>query len=147
MLIDRLNEDVKTAMKARDTLRLNVLRMTLSEIKNARIEKLADLTDEEVIQVIRRGLKRRQESIEMFGKGGREDLVAKETQEAEILTGYLPQAVTGEVLAQAVDAAIAETGAAGPKDLGKVMKAVMARFPGQVDGKEVQTLVRARLGA
>jgi hypothetical protein len=147
MLIERLNEDMKTAMKGREALRTSVLRLALSEIKNARIEKQRDLTDDDVVQVLRREIKRRQDSIEQFRAGGREDLATKETEEMNVLAAYLPQLLAPEELATAVAAAIAETGAAGPKDLGKVMKAVMAMHPGRVDGKALQALVREKLGA
>jgi len=147
MLIDRLTQDMKASMKARDTLRLDTLRLTLSEIKNARIEKGEDLTDEEVVQILRRGVKRREEVIDQYRQGGRDDLADKEASEAEILKEYLPQMLVGEDLEKAVDAAIAETGASSIKEMGKVMKAVMASHAGKVDGKRVQELVKARLSS
>jgi len=147
MLIDTLTEDMKAAMKARDTARLGVLRMTLSEVKNARIEKGSDLTDDDVIQVIRRAVKKREEAAEAFRGGNRPELAESETREAEILTAYLPQMITGPELEAIVAAAVAETGATSPKEMGKVMKAVMAVHGSRVDGKEVQALVRAKLGA
>jgi uncharacterized protein YqeY len=147
MLIERLTEDMKAAMKGREALRTAVLRLTLAEIKNARIEKQRDLTDEDVVQLLRREIKRRQDSVEQFRAGGREDLVARESQEIEILAVYLPRLLSPEELAAAVAAAVTETGASGPKDLGKVMKAVMASHPGRVDGKALQALVRGKLEA
>lgn len=147
MLLDRLTQDVKTAMKARDAFRLAVLRYTLSEIKNARIEKMSDLTDEDVIGVLRRGVKKREEAVEQYRQGGRQDLADKEAREAAILQEYLPQTLAGEALEQAVTAAIEEVNAQSIKDLGKVMKALMAAHPGVVDGKAAQTAIRARLGA
>lgn len=147
MLIDTLTEDMKAAMKARDTARLGVLRMTLSEVKNARIEKGSDLTDDDVIQVIRRAVKKREEAAEAFRGGNRPELAESETREAEILTAYLPQMITGPELEAIVAAAVAETGATSPREMGKVMKAVMAVHGSRVDGKEVQALVRAKLGA
>ncbi len=147
MLIDRLNEDVKAAMKARDTLRVNVLRMTLSEVKNARIEKMRDLTDEDVIQVLRKAVKKREEAVEAYRAGGRADLADTEAREAEMLGAYLPQMVTGDALLAIVKAAIAATGATSAKDMGKVMKAVMGEHGAQVDGKDVQAAVRTLLGA
>jgi len=146
MLVDRLTEDMKTAMKARESLRVQTLRFTLADIKNVRIEKGEDLTDEEVVGVLRRAVKRREESIEQYRGGGGEDLAEKEAAEAEILRAYLPQLMDGEALAAAVDAAIAETGATSPKEMGKVMKHVMAAHAGKVDGKQVQAMVRERLG-
>jgi uncharacterized protein YqeY len=147
MLIDTLTEDMKAAMKARDTARLGVLRMTLSEIKNARIEKGSDLTEDDVIQVIRRAVKKREEAAEAFRNGNRPELAENEAREAEVLTAYLPRMIAGPELEEIVVAAIAETGAAGPKDMGKVMKAVMAAHGTRVDGKGVQAIVRAKLGA
>lgn len=145
MLIDRLTQDMKKAMKAREALRLSVLRFTLSEIKNARIEKGEDLTDEEVIQVLRRGVKKREEAVDEYRKGNRPDLADKETQEAVILQEYLPRALSGEALDRAVSAAMEEANAQSIKDLGKVMKILMAAHPGQVDGKAAQAAIRARL--
>jgi len=149
MLLDRMNDDLKEAMKARDALKISVLRMTLSEVKNARIEKgkEATLSDDEVIQVLRRAVKKREESVEQYRPAGRADLADKEEQEAMILKAYLPQTIEGPVLAQAVDAAIRETGAQSIKDMGKVMKFLMAAHPGQVDGKVAQTAIRERLGS
>ena len=147
MLIDRLNEDVKTAMKARDTLRVNVLRMTLSEIKNARIEKMRDLTDEDVVQVLRRAVKKREEAVEAYRAGNRADLAETEAREAEMLAAYLPQMLSGEALLEIVKAAIQTTGATSAKDLGTVMKAVMGEHGSRVDGKDVQAAVRTLLGA
>ena len=136
-------------MKARDALKLSVLRMTLSEVKNARIEKGKDatLTDDEVVQVLRRAVKKREEAVEQYRPAGRADLADKEEQEAAILKAYLPQSLEGPALTQAVEAAIQETNAQSIKDLGKVMKAIMASHPGQVDGKTAQTAIRERLGA
>lgn len=146
MLVERLTEDLKTAMKARDSLRVETLRFTLADLKNARIEKGEDLTDEDAVTVLRRAVKRREESIEQYRQGNREDLADKEAKEAEILRAYLPAMLEGDALAAAVDAAIAETGAASPKEMGKVMQAVMSAHAGKVDGKQVQALVRERLG-
>ena len=148
MLLDRMNDDLKEAMKARDALKISVLRMTLSEVKNARIEKGkdAELTDDEVVQVLRRAVKKREESVEQYRPAGRADLADKEEQEAAILKVYLPQALEGAALSQAVGEAIRETNAQSIKDLGKVMKALMAAHPGQVDGKTAQTAIRERLG-
>jgi uncharacterized protein YqeY len=145
MLVDRLTQDVKTAMKAREALRLAVLRYTLSEIKNARIEKGSDLTDEEVIGVLRRGVKKREEAVDQYRKGDRQDLADKEAAEAVILQEYLPRTLAGEALDQAVAAAIEEANAQSIKDLGKVMKILMAANPGVVDGKAAQAAIRARL--
>ena len=145
MSLKRLQDDVKTAMKARDQERISVLRMAISHIKNARIEKGEDLTDDEVQKVLRRGLKQCQESATQYREGDRADLAEKEEREAAILATYLPKQLSGDDLAKAVDAAIAETGATSMKEMGAVMKAVMAAVGGQADGKAVQQLVRERL--
>ena len=149
LLLDRMNDDLKNAMKARDALKISVLRMTLSEVKNARIEKGKDatLTDDEVVQVLRRADKKREESVEQYRPAGRADLADKEEQEAAILKAYLPQTLDGPALTQAVDAAIREVNAQSIKDLGKVIKALLAAHPGQVDGKVAQAAIRERLGA
>ena len=146
MLLERLTEDMKEAMKARDALRVSVLRMTLSEAKNARIDKGQDLTDEDMILVLRRALKKREEAVAEYRPAGRADLADKEAEEAVILRAYLPQMLEGEVLRAAVLKAVEEAKAESPKDLGKVMKALMAAHPGLVDGKMAQTLIRERLG-
>ena len=145
MLLERLTEDMKEAMKARDALRLSVLRMTLSEAKNARIDKGQDLTDEDMILVLRRALKKREEAVAEYRPAGRADLADKEEAEATILRAYLPQMLEGEALRAAVQEAIQEANAQSIKDLGKVMKALMAAHPGLVDGKLAQTLIREQL--
>ena len=138
MHINRLKEDVKTAMKARDTLRLSVLRMTLSEIKNVRIEKMRDLTDEDVVQVLRKAVKKREEAVEAYRAGNRADLADTEAKEAEMPV----YDDSGEVIA-----AIETTGATSAKEMGKVMKVVMGEHGSRVDGKDVQAAVRTLLGA
>jgi hypothetical protein len=147
MLIERLNADMKEAMKAREALRVSVLRMTLSEVKNARIEKGkdAELSDDEVIQVLRRALKKREEAVEQYQAAQRLDLADKEASEGEILRAYLPQMLEGAALEAAVDAAIHEANAQSAKDLGKVMKLIMAAHGGRVDGKAAQNLAKTRL--
>lgn len=147
MLTDRLTEDMKTAMKARDSLRLSVLRMTLSEVKNVRIAKGSELEDADVQQVLRTALKRREESVEQYRQGGRDDLADQEAAEAEILRSYLPQQLDDDALEGAVDEAIAATGADSIKQMGLVMKHVMAAHGDRADGKRVQAVVRNKLGA
>jgi uncharacterized protein YqeY len=146
MLIDRLSEDLKTAMKARETERVGLIRMVISEIKNARIQKGSDLSEDEAAAVVKRGIKSRSESIEQFRQGGREDLVAHEEREIGWLRGYLPEPLTGAALAQVVEEAIQKVGATSAKDMGAVMKEVLGAHSARVDGKEVQALVRSRLG-
>jgi hypothetical protein len=146
MLTDRLTEDMKAAMRAREAERLGVLRMTLAEIKNARIAKGEDLDDDDVTQVIKKAIKSRMESAEQYHRGSREDLAGKEEREAAILEAYLPEQLTGDALVAVVEKAIRETGASSVKDMGAVMKAVMAEHGSRVDGKTAGALVREKLG-
>ncbi len=146
MLVDQLNADLKLAMKARESDRVGLIRLLLADLKNARIQKGSELTDADAIAVLKRGVKMRMESIEQFRRGGREDLAVKEEREVALLRPYLPEQLTGEALAAAVDEAVRSAGATGIKDLGAVMKLVLAAHGARVDGKEVQALVRARLG-
>src|SRR6478735_9731607 len=123
-LNEKVNGDITAAMKAKDPVRLSALRMLKAAIMNKGVEKNRDLDDAEVLQVVASLVKQRRDSIEQFGKAGRQDLVDKETSELKILEEYQPPAASPEEIAAAVAAAIAETGATTPKDMGKVMKAV-----------------------
>jgi hypothetical protein len=135
-------------MKAKDAGRLSALRMLKAAIMNKGIEKGRDLEDAEVLQVVSSLVKQRRDSIEQFTKGGRTDLVQKETAEIAVLEAYLPPAAGAEEIDAAISAAIAETGASSPKDMGKVMKAVMPKLAGKnADGKAVNEAVRRKLGA
>ena len=145
-LRDRLTEDLKLAMKARDQLRMDVIRMIKAAVLNKEVELKKDLDDAEMSRIMTTMIKQRKESVEQFEKGQRAELAAKERQEISIIEAYLPKALSAEELAQAVDAVIRETGATSAKDMGLVMKAVMARLAGQsVDGKSVSDLVRSKL--
>jgi uncharacterized protein YqeY len=145
-LEQQLTADIATAMKARDAARLSALRMLKAALMNKGVEKNRALEAGEELQVVSTLVKQRRDSIEQFTKGGRDDLAQKERAEIGILETYLPPSVTVEEIDQAVAQAIAETGASGPKDIGKVMKAVMPQFGGKtVDGKIVNERVRARL--
>jgi len=145
---DQVGADIATAMKARDASRLSALRMLKAAVMNKGVEKGRDLDDAEVLQVIASLVKQRKDSIEQFSKAGRTDLVDKETAELNVLQAYLPAAATPEEINAAVADAIAETGAASPKDMGKVMKAVMPKLAGKnADGKAVNEAVRRSLGA
>jgi uncharacterized protein len=145
-LMERIGQDITAAMKARDQARLAPLRMAKAAMMNREVEKGRPLEHAEMEQVISSLIKQRRDSIEQFTKGGRTDLVSRETAEIAVLETYLPPAVPAAELESAVDAAIAETGASGAKDLGKVMKAVMARLAGRmVDGKAINEIVRRRL--
>ena len=146
-LSDKVNADITAAMKAKDAARLSALRMLKAAIMNKGVEKGRDLEDVEVLQVVSSLVKQRRDSIEQFSKAGRTDLVDKETAELGVLEHYAPPAVSAADLEQAVDAAIAETKATSPKDMGRVMKAVMAALAGKTaDGKAVNELVRKKLG-
>jgi uncharacterized protein len=147
-LPEQVDKDLVAAMKAREELRLSVLRMMKTALKLKQTESGRPLADTEALAVLRTLVKQRHESAEQFRKGGHEDRAEKEEAEIKIVEGYLPAAATVEEIETAVTAAIVETGAATPKDLGKVMKAAMARLVGKnVDGKRVSETVRAKLGA
>jgi uncharacterized protein YqeY len=142
----RVNTDITAAMKAQDQPRLSALRMLKAAIMNKGVEKGRDLDDAEVVQVVASLVKQRRDSIEQFSKAGRTDLVDKETAEIGVLEGYMPPAASAEEIEAAVAAAIAETGASSPKDIGKVMKAVMPMLAGKsADGRVVNEIVRKRL--
>lgn len=147
MLRDTIAEDLTAAMKARDQVRVATLRMLIAAVKNAKVERMHELDDDEVIDIAAREAKRRKESIEAFRAGGRQDLVDKEEAELAVLQTYLPEQLTGDALAALVDQAIAETGASTPKEMGAVMKALMPVVRGRADGAELSALVKSRLGA
>jgi len=147
-LINDVSTAIADAMRKKDAARLGALRMLKAAFMNKSVEKGRDLDDAEERQVVTSLVKQRRDSIEQFTKGGRQDLVDKETAEIAVLEAYLPPAVDPAALEQAVTAAIAETGATSAKDMGRVMKAAMGRLTGQtVDGKVVSDLVRRKLGA
>jgi uncharacterized protein YqeY len=146
-LRDQLESGLKEAMKSGDRVAVAAIRLSLSEIKNAVIDKRRPLEDNEVVNILRSGVKKRQESIEMFAKGGRQDLVDKETAELKVMERFLPAGLPAAELEALVDAAIAESGAASMKDIGKVMKAVLPKVAGRADGAEINKLVRAKLPA
>ncbi len=141
-----LSSEIAVAMKAKDATRLSTLRMLKAALMNKGVEKNRSLEAAEELQVVASLVKQRRDSIEQFTAGGRQDLAAKEAAEITILETYLPPSVTTEELEAVVNEAMAETGAAGPKDMGKVMKAAMAKLAGKtVDGKKLNEMVRARL--
>ena len=145
-LEQKLTGDIGVAMKAKEATRLTALRMLKSALMNKSIEKGRALEAAEELQVVSSLVKQRRDSIEQFNAGGRADLAAKEEAEINVLEAYLPPAVSAEELDQAVTKAITDTGASGAKDIGKVMKAVMAALAGKtVDGKKVNELVRTKL--
>lgn len=145
-IVNDVNAAIKDAMRARDERRLSVLRMLKAAFMNKSIERGHELDDAEARQVVSTLIKQRRDSIEQFTRGGRQELADKEAAEITLLEEYLPPAVSADELEQVVAGAIAETGAAGPKDMGKVMKAAMARLAGKtVDGKVVNDVVRKKL--
>ncbi len=143
----QVQEDMKAAMKAGadGRLRLSTLRLLLSEIKNAEIAKGEELADEDIVSLLQREIKRRNEAAEQYQKGGRADLTDKERAEAEILEGYLPQQLSDDELKGIVSQVIADVGAEGPGQTGAVMGTVMPRVKGKADGKRVSSIVQELL--
>lgn len=147
MIADEVSAGIADAMRKHDAVRLSALRMLKAALMNREVEKGRALDDADARQVVTSLVKQRRESIEQFTKGGRKDLADKEAAELVILQAYLPPAADPALVERAVAEAIQETGATSPKDMGRVMKAAMARLAGQtVDGKAVNELVRAKLG-
>lgn len=146
-LQERLVEEMKDAMRTGQTEKLSVIRMVRASLKNREIErgKGKPLTDADVMEVILSGIKQRRDAIEQFGKGGRADLVAKEEHEVVILQTFLPPPLSDDELAALVREAAAEVVAAGPKDMGKVMKAVLPRVAGRAEGGTVNAAVKRHL--
>ena len=143
---DRIQKDLTEAMNAKDELRLSVLRMVKTALHNKQVEKMKALEDGEALQVLQTLIKQRKDSVEQFRKGGRHDLADKETKEIAIIEGYLPAGASEEEMDQAIAAAIAETSANSPKQMGAVMKAAKARLEDKtVDGKVLSDRVRERL--
>ena len=141
----QLLQDMKDAMRAKDKLRLSTIRMINSLIKNAEIEKRGELTDDEIIQLLMKYAKQRKEAIEMYEKGGRQDLVEKEKAELAVVESYLPKQMSEEEIRELVKEAIEATGASSPKDIGKVMQHVMPKVKGRADGSVVNKIVREML--
>jgi uncharacterized protein YqeY len=147
-LQERIDSDLKEAMRAKDATRLGVLRMLKSALNYAAIEKpgaKGELNDTELVQVIRKQAKQRQDSIESFEKGGRPELAAKEKEELAVLNSYLPQALGAEELAKIVRDTIGETGATSKAQMGVVMKALQAKVAGRADGKTLSQEVQRQL--
>lgn len=135
------------AIRARDETRKTALRMLIAAVKNAEIEARNPLDDDAVISVIQKQVKQRRESIAEFEKGGRQDLVDTEKAEMDILEAYLPEQAERSEIEDAARKVIAETGASGPRDLGKVMPALVKQFAGRADGRIISEVVREQLGA
>ena len=148
-LSQQITEDMKTAMREKNTLALNTIRMLRSAVKNAAIEKGgadAELSDPEIVAVIRKEVKKRQDSIEQYTTAGRGELVAQEEAEMVVLNGYLPEPLSEEKIAEIIDAAIADVGATSRKEMGQVMKLVQEKTAGRADGKTLSQAVMAKLG-
>jgi uncharacterized protein len=147
-LPERIDADLKDAMRAKDATRLNVLRMLKSALRYAAIEKSSEtqLDDAAASQVIRKQVKQRQDSIESFEKGGRPELAAKEKEELEILNAYLPKGLSADELAALVRETIAEVGATSKAQMGAVMKALQTKVAGRADGKTLSGEVQRQLG-
>jgi len=145
--LERINGDLTAAMKNKEAERLSTLRMVKTAIKNREIEKMAPLTDEEAMRILQSLVKQRRDSIEQYKQGGRPELAEKEAAEIKIIEEYLPAALDEAAITGIVEEAIAQTGASSMKEMGNVMKAVMARLAGQtVDGKIVNQIVKSKLG-
>jgi len=148
-LVERITQDLTAAMKARDAARTSTLRMAKAALMNKQIDKHADLDDAEASRVLQGLVKQREDAAEQYAKAGRLELAGKERAEMALLKAYLPAEVTDEEIAAAVEMAVSETGAASPKDMGKVMKAALAALAAggkTADGKRVNEAVRKRLG-
>jgi len=145
-LSKQIVSDLTAAMKSQDASRTSTLRMVKAAMMNRQIEKGSELDDDDMQKLLRSLVKQRRDSIELYDKGGRPELVAKEQAEIDVIESYLPQAASKEEIEQAVTAAIAETGAISMKDMGKVMKAAQAALAGKnADGKLVSEVVKAKL--
>ena len=142
---EKLTADLKESLKSGDKVKLSVVRMVLSSIKNKEIDKRAELSDDEALTVLSHAAKLRKESIEEFTKGGREDLVQKEREELRVIENYLPEQLSEDKLKEIAKEAILEASATSVKDIGKVMKILMPRLKGQADGKLVNKIVQQAL--
>lgn len=141
----RLQSDLKDAMRSRDAVARESIRFLLSAYHNAEIEKREALSSDEELALLQRQVKQRTESIEQFTAAGRTDLVDREKEQLVIIERYLPAQLSDEELTAMVDAAVSESGAAGPKEMGKVMSILLPRIGGRADGRRVSSAVRARL--
>ncbi|MCK4856843.1 MAG: GatB/YqeY domain-containing protein [candidate division Zixibacteria bacterium] len=144
-LLDTLNSDLKKAIKSRNSDTAELIRSLKSDIKYKEIEKKEPLIEEEIIAVLSSAAKKRREAIEQFQAGGRDDLVQRETRQLDLIINYLPKQMSDDEISEMVQAAIEETGAATPADLGKVMKVLMPRIKGRADGSKIRQIVFARL--
>ncbi|MCO5102289.1 MAG: GatB/YqeY domain-containing protein [Burkholderiaceae bacterium] len=146
-LKDRIADDMKAAMRARDAERLSAIRLLVAALRQREIDERIELDDAQTISVVERLSKQRRDSIAQYERAGRDDLAAREKFELDVLAGYLPQQASAEELAGAIDAAIVETAAASPQDIGKVMSLLKQRLAGRADLSKVSAQVRERLSA
>jgi len=149
VLREKINEELKTAMKAKDERRVSTLRMVNAALKNADIEARGQgkeaLADDAVLGLMQKMIKQRQESIELYEKGGRQELAQKERDEIAVISAYLPKQMSEAEMTAAIEAAIAETGAASMKDMGKVIGVLRGKYAGQMDFAKASALVKAKL--
>ena len=145
-LQQRISDDIKHAMRAGEKLKLMALRSLLAALRKEAMDGGKDLTEAEEIAILQRGLKQRKESAEAFAKGNRPELASKEEEEAQILGAYLPRQLSEAELAEAVAEAVRDTGSSGPKDMGKVMGRLLAKYKGHVDGGRAKDAVQKALG-
>jgi len=142
---DRLTNDMKTALRTGDKVRLSTIRLLRAQIKDREIERGRSLSDGDVLEVLTRAAKMRKEAIELYRQGGRTDLLTKEEAELKIIQSYMPEPLSRDELLTLINEVIQETGAQGPRDVGKVMGKVMSMVQGRAEGREVSQLVRERL--
>ena len=147
MLRETLDSDLKEAMRNKEALKRTVLRTMLSEIRNAEINSQTTLDDEGIISVLTKQVQQRKDSVEAYEAANRQDLVAKETEEINIISVYLPEQLPQEEIEQIIDSAISQSGASSLDDMGKIMGLVMPQVRGRADGKIVNTIVTSKLRA
>lgn len=147
VLKERISKDMKEAVKKRDQVTVDTLRMVLAAIKNKEIEKKGDLGEQETVSLITTLVKQRREAADMYRRGSRDELAEKEEREIGLLKAYLPEEMPRDELADIIDAVVKEVGASSPADMGKVMRLVMPKVAGRAEGRIVNELVRERLSA
>ena len=144
-LREQINDDLKTAMRSGETVRRDTIRLLTAALKQREVDERKTLSDVDVLAVIEKMIKQRRDSISQFEQGGRQDLADKEMQELTLLQTYMPQAMAEDELAAAIAAAVTETGAAGPADMGKVMAVLKPQLAGRADMGKVSAAVKAQL--
>ncbi len=144
-LMEKIRNDMKEAMKSKEKERLSTIRMLISEIKKRQIDSGKEFDDNDILRVIKSMVKSREDSVKAYKEGGREDLAEKEQKEIDVLKSYLPEQLSEKEIEKIVEEAIKESGAVSVRDMGKVMKIVMAKYGSQVDGKVVNRIVKEKL--